>query len=345
MVAPPQNLNSSAGGTSWDHPRSTIGAAIICEWAEARGLAVDSLLAGSQIDPAQLGDPDALIEAQQEIVVIRNLLRNVGDYVGLGTAIGARHHLTSYGLYGYLLASCTTVREVAEAALQYGILTFRFATISSEVTSDGVLVGTLTADDVPEDIRQFVLERDLAASVQLRREFIGADPAVTPLEIRLRGVPDDEQRAFLVDFYGDTVTFGHAEDQIVNDAGLLDAELPMGNQLTARLVRRECDRQRTERLMNRGVTAEVRALLTERELSVASLDDVAGALHYSPRTLRRRLKQEGTSFREIMDEVRRIRARELLREGRVSRHRIANLVGYSDTSSLMRATRRWDQSD
>ncbi|WP_210716734.1 AraC family transcriptional regulator ligand-binding domain-containing protein [Amycolatopsis acididurans] len=152
---------------SWDHPRTMVGVSIIRDWAVRRGLDTATLLRGSHIDPATLTDPHALIEAQQEIAVIRNLVTAFDDRPGLGVELGQLYHLTAYGYFGYLLAACASVREITEKGLQYALLTFAFSTMAAQVGDHGHYVLAMEADDVPADVRRFVVERDVAATVQI----------------------------------------------------------------------------------------------------------------------------------------------------------------------------------
>lgn len=72
-----------------------------------------------------------------------------------------------------------------------------------------------------------------------------------------------------------------------------------------------------------------------------SLDQVAAALHMSDRTLRRRLAEEGVSFRGLLDEIREQIAEELLVTGGLSVAEVAERLGYVEVSSLSQAFRRW----
>jgi AraC-like DNA-binding protein len=73
----------------------------------------------------------------------------------------------------------------------------------------------------------------------------------------------------------------------------------------------------------------------------ANMEDVAGRLGLHPRTLRRRLRQEGTSFEAIKDEVRHAAARELLMLGALGIADIAFTLDYASVSSFVHAFRRW----
>jgi len=69
--------------------------------------------------------------------------------------------------------------------------------------------------------------------------------------------------------------------------------------------------------------------------------DAASALHLSDRTLQRRLRAEGTTFQQLLDDTRRELAQRYLRKPRHSLQRVAELLGFDDPSNLHRACRRW----
>ncbi|WP_220187563.1 AraC family transcriptional regulator [Pseudonocardia pini] len=331
----------AAMADSWDHPRTMVGVSILCEWAALAGLSTDELLAGSEIPPDLLADPEQLIEARQEIAVVRSLLHAVGDRPGLGIEVGRLYHLTAYGYYGFLLAACSTVRETVRHGFRYAPLTFAFSTMSVHETDTPSVVQALDADDVPLDIRRFVVERDLAAAVQLQRELMPWPRRVPLREVRLADdVGRDPLPPVFAEHLGVPVSGGHPRTELVYDAGFLDETLPMASPHTAAVMARQCERIRTERLHRTGIAARVRARLLERAALDVGFEEIAEALHYPPRTLRRRLAQEGTSFREILDEVRWTVAEDLLHTPTVPRREIAQRLGYQDWSSYRRARRR-----
>jgi AraC-like DNA-binding protein len=61
----------------------------------------------------------------------------------------------------------------------------------------------------------------------------------------------------------------------------------------------------------------------------------------SERTLRRRLAEEGTSLRALVDEVRATLAAEFLRSGSLTVAEIAHRLGYVEQSSFSQAFKRW----
>ena len=73
----------------------------------------------------------------------------------------------------------------------------------------------------------------------------------------------------------------------------------------------------------------------------ASVDKVASALGLSRQTLFRRLKEEGTTFERIVDDLRKQRAFQQLTEERQSVKHVALELGFSDATAFSRAFKRW----
>jgi AraC-like DNA-binding protein len=69
--------------------------------------------------------------------------------------------------------------------------------------------------------------------------------------------------------------------------------------------------------------------------------EIANLLGVSRRTLARRLMENGTSFRKLLDESLKRRAEVLRNSGRYSRGEMAQMLGFEDPSSFSRACRRW----
>lgn len=328
----------------WDHPRTAVSVAIMCEWAAQGGVTTEAVLAGSHLDAASLADIDTVVEASQELAVIRNLAAASANRPGSGVELGSRYHLTAYGYLGYLLAASASVRDTVHRGLHYAMLTFAFSTMTARIDDDHYVLA-FEADDMPEGIRRFVVERDLTAVMQIQRDTFPDFDAVPLREVRFAFPPPSMEGS--VDVYRDyflvPVSFGCARNEIVYDVGYLDLAPPMANAHTTELMVAHCDRIRTERLHHTGVAAQVRAHLFDQSSLDLSLDDVALHLHYASRTLRRHLEREGTTYRAVLDEVRRSVADNLLRDRTIPHYEIARRLGYQDWSSVVRARRRWRQ--
>lgn len=93
----------------------------------------------------------------------------------------------------------------------------------------------------------------------------------------------------------------------------------------------------------RLTSARVRALITrDLEQGVSpTLPTIASTLAMSDRTVQRLLREEGLQFRDLLDEVRAMLAKQLLADGVLSIGRIAEQLGFDSLSSFSRACRRW----
>ena len=68
---------------------------------------------------------------------------------------------------------------------------------------------------------------------------------------------------------------------------------------------------------------------------------LGGMLLFHSRSLRRRMGEYGTSFQELLDDVRYQLARQLLESRGLNYGQIADMLGYSDVRSFSRAFKRW----
>jgi AraC-like DNA-binding protein len=73
-----------------------------------------------------------------------------------------------------------------------------------------------------------------------------------------------------------------------------------------------------------------------------TVDDIAGALHISSRTIQRRLQDEGSSFQRVLEAARRQLARQYLNNSVLELNEAAYLLGYNDANSFVRAFRTWE---
>ncbi|HEU4532618.1 MAG TPA: AraC family transcriptional regulator ligand-binding domain-containing protein, partial [Polyangiaceae bacterium] len=97
-------------------------------------------------------------------------------------------------------------------------------------------------------------------------------------------------------------------------------------------------------LVDRPPARALSSLVAERlraGLPEASLEAVAGPLKLSPRTLQRRLEQEGTRFADVLDGVRQELARGLVKDVSLPLSEIAFRLGFADLATFSRAFKRW----
>lgn len=318
----------------WDLPRGCASAAILTGLAGEYGVPPEVVLSGTDIRHETLADPDAEITAGQELRLVRNLVHELGDVPALGLEAGSRYHLSTHGLMGFAVLSSRTVREALEVGARYFQLTFTFTDFVITEIGDDLRV-VIDDTDTPDEVRPFMVERDVAAVGTLQRDLLGFPLAAKELAVGDidRGYADRYE-----EITGNVPTFGAELTTLLVPAEILDLPLPQANPHTAALCERQCAELLQRRMSRLGISGQVRDLLVRR--SSTDQDDVARELNTSVRTLRRQLAEEGTSFRELSAEVSCLLAEELLGSG-MPVEQVASRLGYSSASSLTHAYRRW----
>jgi AraC-like DNA-binding protein len=137
------------------------------------------------------------------------------------------------------------------------------------------------------------------------------------------------------------VLFNQPENRILFDAAWLDAPLELGNEITHSVVVELCDSMMEEFALHIGLCGRVRRILLENLIRPTSFDKVANQLNMSPSTLRRKLRAENTSFRQLIDELRMNVAIKYLRDTEMTVESISDALGFSEASNFRQAFRRW----
>jgi AraC-like DNA-binding protein len=122
----------------------------------------------------------------------------------------------------------------------------------------------------------------------------------------------------------------------------LDVPLRLADPDSFREAAAVCQRELDKLTARETVATGVRRLLLAPHGGFPALPVVARLLHMTPRSLHRRLIDEGTSYRALLDDVRRTLALEHLRAGKLSIAEIADALGYSDLANFRRAFKRWE---
>ena len=319
----------------WDRPRSPASALLLTRLGEERGVPADMVLAGTGLDVAALRAPGTEVSGRQELALLRNLQRAVPD-PDLPLEAGSRYHLTTYGIWGFALASSPTLRDALAVGSRFVDLSFTFCGFAVEEDEQEL---QLCLDDgaVPDDVRAFVVARDLAGLRTITGEVAPGLP-LERLTVRLPAPADDARWR---EVFGVAPQFGVARNTAVLASAALDLPLPQADELTAAMTERQCRELVDRRRRRSGVAGLVRDELVRSPADMPDADAVAAALAVSERTLRRRLADEGTSFRALVEEVREALAEELLATGSLSVEQVARRLGYAETASFTHAFTRW----
>ena len=137
--------------------------------------------------------------------------------------------------------------------------------------------------------------------------------------------------------FGCPIEFDAAQTEIAFDDRALDTQMKHANDLFFAIFRQQVERA-LARLPAVTRTSDVVRTTVRNPLAGGSctLAGTARAIGVSTRTMQRRLRNEGTSFAEVVDGLRREMAVAYLDRG-VAIPEVASLLGYADTTAFHRA--------
>lgn len=320
----------------WTSRRATTSAALLVSYGRERGLDGHVLLTGSGLQESQLSDPATEITGEGELAVIGNLVASLSDAPGEGYAVGLRYQTAAHGIFGFALMSCATVREGIEAGTRFFDLTFAFSQAALEYGRDEV---RFCLDDrgVPPALRGFLLERDVSGILAHWTAFWGK-----PSEVRRIEVAEElfDRVAPVFRRHGWRVVPTTGVHSVVVDAHAVDRPMPTASPEASAVLLRECADLLEHRRSRSGLGSRVRDALLASAGTGPTQPQIAREMGMSVRTLRRRLEEEGTSYRAVVAETYGGVAEELLRAG-LPVERVARRLGYADASSFTVAFKKW----
>ncbi len=163
---------------------------------------------------------------------------------------------------------------------------------------------------------------------------------LTPLSVSFRHEPPACEEAHR-DFFNAPVFFDTAGDCILLPLAAVDLALPGTNPQIAR-IHDQLNVDYMAQLKEGDLVNRVKAgILDALPSGSVSNEQVAKDLGMSVRSLQRRLAEEDTSFRDLLDVSRQEMAAGYIREPGIELSEIAFLLGFSDQSAFSRAFKRW----
>jgi AraC-like DNA-binding protein len=306
--------------------------------AEAAGLDRRELLQAADLSEEALADPDARILVRKNLELWRFILESISD-ADLGIRFGSELRIRDAGLVGYTMLHSATLLEAMQRLFRFGRILEEGDPPQLKLSSNGAEYGW-RAHPEQEVLLQRMIDYELAALVGVAREITGVD--LDPLEIRY---PHTERPSDLKAhrrYFRCTLSFDQPFVGVVFRRRDLDLPVREADEELGSYLERYAE-EVLESLAPGGTVADrvERVMWTEMKEGRLTLQGIASALAVSPRTLQRRLREEGTSFAELRDRFRRDMAVVILRDRRLAIYEVAYLLGYSEPSTFYRAFRRW----
>lgn len=311
----------------------------IVEVLQEQGIPAEETLQGSGVSPDKLYDTSTRSSLHQYLAVCENAIFLSKD-PATPFEVGSRLQLSAYGMYGYALLSCLSIRDYFRMAIKYR----RLATppMIAEWTEDAGITSwnfpdTFILDPSPE-LRKFLMELQFSISITHIQEIAGRP--CRPLKACF-SYPEPPYIDIYEKYLDCPCLFNQPQCKLFYDSAILEWKPPKAHRITTALLQEVCDRLIQEHKTSAGISGEVYKILMNQTGNFPSMEAIASKLNITSRTLRRHLEAEDTSFQNIMDDIRRSLAMEYLKTTRMSVNDIGMLLGYHDAANFRRALKRW----
>ena len=295
----------------------------------------EAILDGTGIDPANVASLGEQITLGQQLRQIRNV-RAVAP-PGWGLALGARLETVSHGVVGFGAVSAATLRDTLELLVRFGHVRDPSFGFHLRKVGRKVRIELHERIDLLEEERVPLIETFLLTLQTLVESILGRKLGGAQVEVSARPAHADLYRRY----FSGTVSFGAEVSALAVPESWLDHPSPFADLALYRASVQQLEAM-AERLKGRRYTAAlVEELMASGVQGGRSLKEVAGRLAVSTRTLIRRLRETGTTYRELRDGRRRKLAMELLSDTSLTAAEIAYRLGYEDASNFGKACNRW----
>jgi AraC-like DNA-binding protein len=304
--------------------------------AEHEGLERQHLLRRAELSEEELNDPDSRVPLVSVYALLEATVDLSGDPL-MPLRMTRSFDFTSFDVLAFVVMTSATMRAGLRAMLKYQRL-WSDAERYELREADGW--GRLAYYPWGPTRRGHALMAEMfALDVVVNCGAMSGGPFDTPRVLLAHAAPadQDEHRALLG---GVAAEFEQARNEVWIRSTDLDRRLSLeGREAVCEFFERHLD-QRVLALPSASIAGRTRDLLTRGIASEPSVESLARRLRVSPRTLQRQLAKEGSSVRQLADEVRRARALTLLESGH-SISEVAHLLGFAEPSAFHRAFRRW----
>ena len=325
---------------------TSVAATVVADmlqYLEQHGVSAAAAARDCGIDLQFPAGPDDRVPGGQVERLWRLVVERTGDPL-VGLHMAEAYSPGALDILGYVVLSCRTVGDVLDRLSRYARLLNDGLRIDVE-RSGGVAFCRCTF--VASMDNYLVRSPDQAVDTTwagLARELrrLAATP-LAPTEVWFRHrAPAATDAGEYVRVLGAPVRFGASEDRFVVPIEHLDARVRSANPSLLRAFERHADAALSGLDQRGSKSRQVAQVLAARlRGAVPPLGEIARELAMSDRNLQRALRNDGTSFQALLDQVRRDLAIRHLADPATSAGQVGFLLGFSEPSAFHRAFRRW----
>ncbi len=252
----------------------------------------------------------------------------------LGYAAGGQARLTSFTPLSLPLVSAATIQEALRLLAFLPLISNSLSARYVDRADDLAIVLTATSNDPVLD--RFPVFYCMAALIRLLH-LLSVEPPDLSFHFACPRPAGFEQPP---EFDADRLRFDAPLHHIVVPRSTLQAACRFADPIAYQTELAGLQARMASLGMSDDITERVRRLL-DTPRSLISIEDTALKLHMSVSTLKRRLAEADTSFRDLRESVLKDRAMLLLTDASLSLDSISSALGYSDLANFSHAFKRW----
>lgn len=285
-------------------------------------------------------DPGARIDRELELRIHAEVAERLRDPLA-GLKSGRFFGFTGYGPLAMLLLTCADIGEAMRIGVHYQRLTYLYSTLQF-APGQPLSALTLTPMPLPRRAYRFRVDGEMSGTYKLTRDL----QAALGIEIRPERVdmpyPRPQEARTYEEHFGCAVRWGEAQGRFWLRSDLLQLRFPTHDPAAHALYRGLCEQQLLEQQNELdNLSHKVSLHLALFEDAIPGAARVARFFGLSERSFRRRLAEEGSSFRDLVSDARYRKAQHLLRNTHLTVEAIAAQLGYAEPAAMIHAFRRW----
>jgi len=279
----------------------------------------------------------------QEIDIPR-IIDNVYNYIkdeALMVKLGQRVDVTYFGSFGFALMSCSSFSEAIKLINRYQLLLGTGISLNVLSDSHNSQYTLRVSISILNNLQKKLLtELIISQSIYLLRIITNNDKLKFTISFQHEGINNKELYESILK---SNVKFNQLHNEISVPIDLSKEKLVSANSAVHIIYEEQCERLLRDLNKVENFSAATRRILLQARDDLPDIKEVAFKLHMSESTLRRRLKEESSSYRIICDEVRDVLAKKYLTSTNLTISDIAMLLNYSEAASFRRAFIRWNK--
>ncbi|MHA6492737.1 AraC family transcriptional regulator [Pseudomonas borbori] len=255
----------------------------------------------------------------------------------LGLLFGQRLNVSAHGILGYAVLSSSNLGMAIQFALKYyPVLGLTF---ELEMVEQDDRVELRATESMPLGALSRFAAESLLSSLYTIARFLLGEP-LQHVQVGFTHVAP-AYAAQYQQVFGVAARFEQPYHCLSLPKAYLARPMALANPATMHMCQQQCEALLSGLDLQDGLLTRLRRLLMANPGEFPSLQDAADALHTSGRSLRRQLANMGTSYQQVLDEVRRSLAVQYLTATHLPLYEIAYLLGFNDPSNFRRAFKKW----